>query len=335
MSATPVTATLEPRPRTAAEQSLRRNGWNLALFALMGGLLVIARLLRPEYGASDLQSLATEVLPIAFAAAAQAVCVIAGGVDLSVGSMMAFTTVTAAVLMKDRSDEFALVAVILVLLLGLSIGSINGLLIVVSRVPDIVVTLAMSFVWAGCALLVLNTPGGGAADWFKSLSVGSWGTEWVPRALMLLAIAVGVVWIPLRRSRLGLSIYAIGSDHVAALRSGVDVRRTKVAAYAVTGLFCAMGGLALTMNTGIGTPVPGPYTLASVAAIVLGGVSLVGGRGGMLGPLIAAFVLALVRYDLFFLGVDANYSTVIQGIVLVVVVMIGGLVAIRRSRRRA
>lgn len=335
MSATPITAALEPRPRTGVEQSLRRNGWNLALLALMGGLLIIARLLRPEYGATDLQSLATEVLPIAFAAAAQAVCVIAGGVDLSVGSMMAFATVTAAVLMKDRSDEFALVAVILVLLLGLVIGAINGLLIVLSRVPDIVVTLAMSFVWAGCALLVLNTPGGGAADWFKSLSVGSWGTEWVPRALVLLAVAVGVVWIPLRRSRLGLSIYAIGSDQVAALRSSVDVRRTKVAAYAVTGLFSAMGGLALTMNTGIGTPVPGPYTLASVAAIVLGGVSLVGGRGGMLGPLIAAFILALVRYDLFFLGVDANYSTVIQGIVLVVVVMIGGLVAIRRSRRRA
>lgn len=300
----------------------------------MGGLLLIARLLRPEYGASDLQSLATEVLPIAFAAAAQAVCVIAGGVDLSVGSMMAFTTVTAAVLMKDGTDEFALLAVILVLVLGLVIGAINGLLIVLSRVPDIVVTLAMSFVWAGCALLVLNTPGGGAADWFKSLSVGSWGTEWLPRALLLLAIAVGLVWIPLRRSRLGLSMYAIGSNQIAALRSGVDVPRTKIAAYALTGSFSAMGGLALTMNTGIGTPVPGPYTLASVAAIVLGGVSLVGGRGGMLGPLIAAFILALVRYDLFFLGVDANYSTVIQGVVLVVVVMIGGLVAIRRSARR-
>ena len=114
---------------------------------------------------------------------------------------------------------------------------------------------------AGCALLVLNSPGGGAADWVKSLSVGSYVTEWLPRALVLMLVAIGLVWIPLRRSRMGLAIYAIGSNQVAALRSGVDVPRTKVVAYAVCGLFAAMGGLALTMNTGIGTPVPGPYTL--------------------------------------------------------------------------
>ncbi len=149
---------------------------------------------------------------------------------------------------------------------------------------------------------------------------------------MLLLVGVGVVWIPLRRSRLGLSMYAIGSDPVAALRSGVDVSRTKIAAYAITGLFAAMGGLALTMNTGIGSPVPGPYTLDSVAAIVLGGVSLAGGRGGMMGPIVAAFILSLIRDNLFFLGVDPNYSTVIQGVILVIVVMIGGLLAMRRKR---
>ena len=109
-------------------------------------------------------------------------------------------------------------------------------------------------------------------------------------------------------------MYAIGSDRVAALRSGVDVGRTKVAAYAITGLFAAMGGLAFTMNTGIGSPVQGPYTLDSVAAIVLGGVSLAGGRGGMMGPILAAFILSLIRENLFFLGVDPNYSTVIQGV---------------------
>jgi ribose transport system permease protein len=110
------------------------------------------------------------------------------------------------------------------------------------------------------------------------------------------------------------------------------VPRTRIATYAIGGLLAAMGGLALTMNTGIGTPTPGPYTLNSIAAIVLGGVSLAGGRGGMLGPVLATFILALIRYNLFFLGVDPNYSTVIQGVVLVVVVMVGGLVSMRRGR---
>jgi len=145
-------------------------------------------------------------------------------------------------------------------------------------------------------------------------------------------VVVAVVWIPLRRSRLGLSFYAIGSNRLAAFRSGVDVGRTKVAAYAITGFFAACGGLVLTMSTGIGTPIPGPYTLQSVAAVVLGGVSLAGGRGGLVGPIIAVYVLALVRTDLTFIGVNPNYTTVIQGVILVGVVMFGSVVAMRGKR---
>jgi ribose transport system permease protein len=332
MTATPVIQQGRGDVARSVAADVRRNGWFLALLLLLGALLVAARLIRTDYGASDIQSLATAVLPLAFAAAAQTVIVLGGGIDLSIGGMMAFTNVMAAVLMQGRSDEVSAGVVVGVLVLGAACGLLNGVLVVVTRVPDIIVTLAMEFVWAGAALLVLNTPGGAAPEWLKSLSVGSWASEWLPRALVVLAVGIGLVWIPLRRSRLGLSIFAIGSDRVAALRSGVDVPRTRIATYAIGGLLAAMGGLALTMNTGIGTPTPGPYTLNSIAAIVLGGVSLAGGRGGMLGPVLATFILALIRYNLFFLGVDPNYSTVIQGVVLVVVVMVGGLVSMRRGR---
>ena len=122
-------------------------------------------------------------------------------------------------------------------------GAINGALIVVTRVPDIVVTLAMSFVWAGCALLVLRTPGGGSAQWLKDLVLGPLGNEWIPKAGVVLIVIVAVIWIPLRRSRLGLSLYAIGSNQLAAFRSGVSVGRTKIVAYVLGGLFSALGGL--------------------------------------------------------------------------------------------
>ncbi|TIR46396.1 MAG: ABC transporter permease, partial [Mesorhizobium sp.] len=108
--------------------------------------------------------------------------------------------------------------------------------------------------------------------------------------LVLLVVCLCIIWIPLKRSKLGLSIYAIGSSELAAFRSGVPVARTKIIAYALSGLFAAMGGLALTMSTGIGAPIPGPYLLASVAAVVLGGVALGGGKGGLLGPIVAVFV---------------------------------------------
>jgi len=311
---------------------VRRNGWTIVLYLLLAALLLLARALRSGFGPADIQSLAIGVMPIIFAAAAQTVCVISGGIDLSVGPVMAFTSVTAAALMKGGSEESAIVVVIFVLLLGVAVGAINGALVVVSRVPDIIVTLAMSFVWAGAALLVLSSPGGAAAEWFKDLSSGSFLIDWLPKALVVVLVCVALVWLPLRRSRLGLSMYALGSSPVAALRSGVDVNRTKVAAYMVTGLFAAAGGLTLTMITGIGSPRPGDYTLNGVAAIVLGGVSLVGGRGGMLGPIAAAFILSLIRINLVFLGVEPSYSTVIQGVILIIVVMIGGLVALRRSR---
>jgi ribose transport system permease protein len=311
---------------------VRRNGWNLALVGLLAAFFAITKLLQPNYGPAGIQGLAISILPIAFAAVAQAIVVISGGIDLSVGSMMALASVTSAVLMKDQGDVFGVYVVIGVLVLGLVVGAINGGLVVLTKVPDIVVTLAMSFVWAGTALLILNTPGGGAAPWIMAIITGAVGDPLLPRSIVVLAVIVGLIWLPLRRSSLGLSLYAVGSHPLAAFRSGVSVGRTKIIAYILTGFFSALGGLALTATGGVGAPVPGSYTLQSVAAIVLGGVSLAGGRGGVLGPIIAVIVLALVRTDLFFAGVDPNWSTAIQGAILIGVVMFGSLVAMRKVR---
>ena len=232
--------------------ALRRNSWTLGLLVFLAILLVFTRLIQPTYGPTGIQGLANSVLPLALAATAQAIVVISGGIDLSIGSMMALTSVVAASNMQNQSDQFAVVVVIGVLLLGLLLGAVNGAVIVVTRVPDIVVTLAMAFVWAGCALLVLKTPGGGSAQWLNDLVLGPLGNEWIPKAGVLLVVIVAVIWIPVSRSRLGLSLYAIGSNQLAAFRSGVSVGRTKIFAYMLGGLFSALGGLALTASTGQG-----------------------------------------------------------------------------------
>jgi ribose transport system permease protein len=310
----------------------RRNAWTFGLVGFLALLLVFTKLIQPSYGVTGVQGLAISVLPLALAAVGQAIVVISGGIDLSIGAMMALISVISASLMKGQPEEFGVVVVIGVLLLGFVLGAVNGGVVVVTRVPDIVVTLAMSFVWAGSALLVLKTPGGGSAAWLKELVKGSLGNEWIPKAAVVLVVVVAIVWIPLRRSRLGLSIYAIGSNRLAAFRSGVPVGRTRILAYAFTGLFAALGGLSLTASTGIGTPVPGPYTLMSVAAVVLGGVSLAGGRGGVFGAIIAVMILQLIRTDITFLNINPNLAVVVQGVILIGVVMIGSLVQIRRAR---
>ncbi|TIP81533.1 MAG: ABC transporter permease [Mesorhizobium sp.] len=315
---------------------VRRQGWVAGLLVLFVVLLVITRLIQPGYGSGDFGSLVRAVLPYAFAVAAQTIVVIAGGIDLSVGAMMALTSVTAASMMDGASEEYALFVVPFVLAMGLVLGAVNGMLIVVTRVPDIVVTLATLFVLQGAALLVLGAPGGAVAEWLRATIVGTVAipglpeiSAWIPKALVLLIVCLCIIWIPLKRSKLGLSIYAIGSSELAAFRSGVPVARTRIIAYALSGLFAAMGGLALTMSTGIGAPIPGPYLLASVAAVVLGGVALGGGKGGLLGPIVAVFVLRLVRTDLTLLAIDPNVTAIIEGAIMVAVVMFGAFITMR------
>ena len=148
----------------------------------------------------------------------------------------------------------------------------------------------------------------------------------------MLVVIVAVIWIPISRSRFGLALYAIGSNPLAAYRSGVNVGRTKIGAYMIGGLFAALAGLSLTATTTIGSPVPGPYTLESVAAIVLGGVSLAGGRGGVTGPIIAVLILQLIGTDMTFLNIDPNLAFVVQGVILIGVLMSARVVEVWRMR---
>lgn len=306
------------------------NAWTLGLAVLLAVLLLTTKLIQPDFGASGLDSLARAALPFALATVGMAIVILAGGIDLSIAAMMAVASVTGAVLMQGASDGRSVLIVFGVLLVGLAMGAINGALIVVSKVPDIVVTLAMLFVWQGVALLILNAPGGGAAPWLRALSAGGIpGIDWLPRAVVFLAIITALIWVPIRRSKLGLRLYAIGSDPLAAFRSGVPVGQTRIIAYALCGLFAALGGLSVTMSTGIGEPIPGPYLLASVAAVVLGGVVLGGGRGGILGPILAVFILRTVRMDLTLLSVDPNVAAIIEGTIMVAVVMFGAVLATR------
>ena len=321
-----------PRP-PALQHFLRRHATLLVMPLVLLLFLALTVAIHPDFGAYDVQSLALGALPLALAAAAQAVVVLSGGIDLSLGSLMAVANVLSARTMQDVGLGESLLLAGLILVTGAIAGAVNGVILVVSRVPDVVVTLATGFMWGGVALLILAQPGGGAPDGFMNLATGTLATPWLPNAFILLVVAVTLVWLPVRRSQLGLALYAIGSDRTAAFRSGVNVERTRVLAYVLGGIFSAIGGLALTMTTGIGSPLSGTYyTLSALAAIVIGGVSLAGGRGGMVGPLIAAFILTLIPTDLIFLNIDPNFGQVIQGSLIVLVVMGGGLVTLARQR---
>jgi len=312
---------------------VRRNAWTLGTYALFLAVMGFTIAIHPDYGPYEVRSLVVGALPLAFCAVAQTCVVLGGGIDLSIGAMMAVANVLAAHYMLGRDFQTSVLIALLVLVGGTAAGGLNGVIALRTRVPDIVVTLAMSFVWGGVALLILPKPGGGAPEKFMELASGNIFTPWLPNGLILLIVVVAIIWIPVRFGRMGLALYAIGSDRTAAFRRGVRVGPTRVFSYALGGFFAACGGLALLMSTGIGSPLAGTiYTLSGVSAIVLGGVSLAGGKGGVTGPIVAAFVLTMVPADLILSGTDPNLGQVIQGCLIVLVVMAGGLAPLLRRR---
>jgi ribose transport system permease protein len=312
-----------------------RHGWTIGVYVLLLLLIIgyIWALAPVKFTSFDLKTIVIGALPLAFAAMAQAVIVISGGIDLSLGVMVAVINVLAASLMEGQSFATSLLIAVGLMVVGVLLGAINGGLVVLTGVPDIVVTLAMSFVWGGVALLIMRTPGGGSPLEYQALGTGIFFIEWIPAGAVIIALVLALVWMPIRWRRPGFAIYAIGSNRDRAYLSGVSVATTRVLAYAVGGFFAAMAGLAATATTGIGTPYAGTFiTLNSVAAIVLGGVSLAGGKGGVVGPVAAAFCLTLVPSIMVFQGIDPNYGQVIQGALIVVVVMLGGLLLLREKR---
>jgi ribose transport system permease protein len=328
-AATATTSSLGP----AAGRLARRHAWTAAVIAFFALLLAWNASQTRNFGAFEIQTLLASTLPLAYLAMAQSVVVIGGGIDLSVGAMLVLVNCLSARFMEGTDLGGSLLVAAGCLVVATALGALIGLVITVSKVPDIIVTLAASFVLGGAALFVLHTPGGGTSTGFQALVLGS-GSAWWPALLCLLAPLL-LVWVPLRRSRTGIAIYALGSDRNAAYLSGVNPLRTRVVAYAVDGLLCGLAGLATTAFTAGGSPqstIAMNATLNSVAAIVLGGVALSGGVGGLVGPIFAVWSLYLIPNIMLGLGVDPSYGEVVKGVVVVLVVLAGGLLRARRTR---
>jgi ribose transport system permease protein len=303
--------------------------------AVLLGVLVFWRYSQiPAFGPFEIRGIVAGTMTLALLAMAQSVIVISGGIDLSVGAMMVLANCIAARLMLDQDLGSVVLVAIGVVAVAMILSGLIGLVTVVSGVPDIVVTLAASFILAGLALVVLDGPGGGTNPRFQELIVG--GFDQPLPSLLWLAGLLALVWLPFKRSRLGIATYAVGSDRAAAFLSGVRVGRTRVIAYVLGGFFSGMAGVVTTAFTGSGEPrasIGATATLTSVAAVVLGGVALMGGSGTLLGPVLAAFCLSLIPALMLGLGWDPNYAEVARGVIIIVVVMIGGLLQIpRRSR---
>lgn len=323
---------------TQWRRTLARNSWVLGVWLLLGSLIVWYSTLIPVFGQFQIVSISKNSLPLIYLAIGQAIIVIAGGIDLSMGSLLLLANVLAARFMDDQSLGIVFVVAVGVIVGLALLNGLTGYVISISGVPDIVVTLATSYIWSGLALWILPSPGGGTAPEMRWLFTGSpsgiGGGYGMPIAMIV--IPALLVFFVSRRTRTGLSLYAIGSHPVAARLAGLNVRQAKIVSYAIGGAMAALAGLATVAITGTGDPrfsVGATATLNSVAAIVLGGVALTGGEGSVLGVVATAVTLIMLNPILTAMGIDSNSAQVIQGVLIAGVMMFGGLAILLRERR--
>ncbi len=289
----------------------RRNAGLWGVFAATFILLAIYAFMSPALlHLSGIARLSQTWFPLAAAGMAQTIVILTGGVDLAAGAVVSVGCVLTVTLVGET--PWAMTGGVAgVLAIGAAIGAVNGLLVTFLRLPPIIVTLATSFIWSGVALLILPIPGGSVPEGFSDALAGD-----LPTPILLLAGLV-VLWKLWTLTPLGLASAVFGGNPAGAYRSGVDVDRARIAAYAISGALNVLAGLFLAAQAGAGDPTIGtPYTLNSITAAVLGGVAFSGGLGAMRGALAGAMLLTAMVSVMFLLGVSAFYQYVAQGLVI-------------------
>ncbi len=321
------------RRRSAGEVALRVAPIGIPYLILIVLVAIYGSLQEGVFSREELNIQTAATLTLLLVAAGQTIVILLGGIDLSVGGILSFSTALAATRFGEGGSTMA-VWIALLVLIGLGAGAVNGFLIAHLRLQPFIVTLATWSIWSGAAFWVLPTEGGIVPESY----VGAVNNAWVGLSVStwLVIVLIGL-WVWFRRTRLGVSIRAVGSSETAAYLSGVPTARVTIAAYALSGLFAALAALFLITQTASGSPTVGnDFILNSVAAVVIGGTSLFGGRGGLGGTVAGAFILTLIASVIFVLSISSFYAPIVTGGLLILAVLansITDLVARRRAYR--
>ena len=299
----------------------------LLAFAILAVMFAIYVSNHPAgFDADVVQTAANKGVLLALVAMAQTFVVLTAGIDLSVGMIFTLTNCLASYIVVG-SIEMTMLGIAGTLLTGVACGAINGLIVIYGRLQPIVTTIATGAIFYGIALWLRPNPG--SNDEFNSELADAFTGQFaggIPASLVVLVFVVLIVWVPFSRSAIGRAAYATGSSEIAAFMSGVPIRRAKFLAYVLSGLLSSLGGLYLTFITYSGEASlanGNTYTLYSIAAVVLGGVSLFGGTGSAIGAIFGALAFRTIGDLLFVFDIEPLWQPLFQGTVLLLAVCLG------------
>ena len=321
---------------------MKRSGWALwtarypALFAfvLFVIAIVINLILQPNMFAKEtLNSNMRVFLPIILLSVGQAIVLLGGGIDISVGGVVAIVnTVLATRVGLDGSPEKMWQYIFVSLFAGLLAGAINGFFVAYLRLQPIITTYATSFLYAGFALFILPNPGGGIPANVASLYRNTTPLG-LPLAFYVIAIVL-LIWIYISSTRYGKYLYAVGGRAQAAYETAVPVIWVQFSTYVISGFMAALSGIAITMLSGSGNAdIGGPMTLNSITAVVIGGNAMSGGVGGVAGPIMGAVTLGIIQNIISFARVDTWWETFVKAAIIVAALAAPGAINLIRGRR--
>ena len=330
---------------------LRQNmGFAIAV-VLFSVVYFLYQLAHPKgFSSQVLVQNSNEVFSLAMLAMAQTVPVLMGGLDLSVGAVMTLVDCLASHVLEG-SGWSVFGGIILCLLAGAAAGLVNGCVVVFGRIQPIIATLATGAIYMGLALFLRPIPGGKINEdinWAMTNSLGDFAetvgifddgkAPWfqvfagIPTSLVFLILVSGIIWVPFRRSVTGRTVYAIGSAEGAAFMSGLNIERGKLAAFTLAGTFAGIGGIFMAIQTSSGNadiPMAGAYTLSSIASVVIGGTSLLGGTGGAIGSIFGTLILKVISFNFRIFDIAPLLQPLFEGLVLLGAVSLGALSILR------
>ena len=279
----------------------------------------------------SITNLFNNTVVLAMAAAGLTFVILIKEMDISPVGVIAVTNVLVAT--QSASMPYgALSCFLLCCLIGLTIGLINGILVAYLRLQSLACTLSTMIICQGVALLIMPAPGGEVAEFIAyQLTDSLWGAFPVSAAIL---VFVAAFWLYLRHTSFGIGMYAVGTDETAAHYSGVKIVRVRLGAFALAGIFYGMAGYLLSAQIGSGDPrVSSSFLLYVFAAVAIGGTSLSGGRGGIIGSLVGAGILTIMQKMLFSLGVSDFYTNIFNGVIMVLAILLGNSTALLNKWR--
>lgn len=281
--------------------------------------------------------------PLILLAMGQSVVLISGGLDLSAGAALSLLTCVLTYVMKQDQPITGLYAIMIALGVAVLIGIINGIGIGYLRIPPVIITFATSYIWLGAALFIRPTPGGESVGWFKVFYdvrsaeeipafIRAVGTVIQP-ALVLVLVGV-LLWYLISKTKSGRYFYAVGSSNDNAYATGVNTAKVQMTACIINALFIFLAALFFVGQNQSGDARMGdPMTLKAIAAAVVGGVALTGGRGSVYMAIVGALILSFVNKIIFFADIPNAYQTLVSG--LIIIVAIAGSMAYSHLNKKA